>query len=116
MGDDLDDGRLIDLRDVPARWPTRDGMVNPAPQAWRYEFDAERLAVVDAFYRDLLWNIQLELDGVAWPGRSPRSDLSIVAALRDVARLWHLPSADEVLPVADTARQARNARRRARKA
>lgn len=113
--DDLDDGRLIDLRDVPSRWPTRDGMVSPAPDAWRWRDDPERLAPVDAFYRDLLWNIQLELDGVAWPGRSPRGEVSIVAACRDVARLWSLPAAEEPLPSTSTARQARNARRRERK-
>lgn len=96
--DDEDDGRLIDLRDVPSRWPTMDGMVNPAPHAWRYQFDPDRLAVVDAFYRDLLWNIQLEVDGVAWPGRGDREDVSVLAACRDVARLWSLPSSEETLP------------------
>ena len=110
-----DDGRLIDLRDVPSRWPTMDGMVNPAPHAWRYEFAPDVLAAVDAFYRDLLWNAQLELDGVLWPGRTHRSGISVMAACRDVARLWHLPAADEPLPTTDTARQARNARRRERK-
>lgn len=103
---------IIDLRDVPARWPTLDGMVNPAPHAWRYHHDPDRLAAVDAFYRDLLFNVQLELDGVSWPGRGPRGEVSLVAACRDVARLWQLPSAEESLPSTSTARQARNARRR----
>lgn len=107
-----DDGRLIDLRDVPSRWPTMDGMVNPAPHAWRYEFSPGHLAAVDAFYRDLLWNTQLELDGVAWPGRGARTGVSVPSALRDVARLWRLPSAEEPLPSTSTARQERNARRR----
>lgn len=97
--------RLIDLCDVPCRWPTIDGMVSPAPDAWRYQHDADRLAVVDAFYRDLLWNVQLELDGVDWPGRGHRDRVSVLAACRDVARLWHLPSSEEVLP-ATTARSA----------
>lgn len=107
-----DEGRLIDLRDVPSRWPTMDGMVAPAPHAWRYRSDPAVLAAVDAFYRDLLWNTQLELDGVAWPGRAHRDRPSVLAALRDVARLWELPSAEEPLPAASAARQARNARRR----
>jgi hypothetical protein len=110
-----DDGqqRIIDLRDVPSRWPTMDGMVNPAPHAWRYEFSPGHLAAVDAFYRDLFWNVQLELDGVNWPGRAPdRNEPSILAACRDVARLWRLPSAEEPLPSTTTARQVRNRRRR----
>lgn len=104
--------RIIDLRDVPALWPTKEGMVAPAPHAWRYQHEPDRLAAVDAFYRDILWNVQLELDGVDWPGRTRgRVELSAMAALRDVARLWQLPSAEDPLPLTDTARQARNARR-----
>jgi len=105
-----DPDRLIDLRDVPSRWPTMDGMVSPAPTRWRYH--AEDLAAVADFYKDLLWAAQLELDGVRWPGRDPgRDDPSIFPALRDVARLWGVSSSEEPLPSTSTARQTRNARR-----
>lgn len=109
-----DDGQLqiIDLRDVPSRWPTLDGMVNPAPHAWRWETNPERLAVADAFYRDLLWNVQLELDGVAWPGRSTRDGPSILAACRDVARLWRLPSSEETLPAPSGRRRVNHSRKK----
>lgn len=113
-GDD-GDGRLIDLRDVPSRWPTMDGMVSPAPDAWRWRDNPERLAVADSFYRDLLWAAQLELDGVAWPGRGPRDAVSVLAACRDVARLWGLPSCETTLPApsrrAARIRAAREGRR-----
>lgn len=97
-GDDDGPLRLIDLRDVPSRWPTVDGMVATAPDAWRWRDNPERLAVVDSFYRDLLWAVQLEVDGVEWPGRGHRDGVSVVAACRDVARLWSLPSAETTLP------------------
>jgi hypothetical protein len=96
--DDTGQLHIIDLRDVPSRWPTLEGMVSPAPDAWRWHDRPDVLAVVDAFYRDLLWNIQLEVDGVTWPGRATRAEVSILAACRDVARLWHLPSSEETLP------------------
>lgn len=113
--DDLDDDgqqHIIDLRDVPSQWPTMEGMVNPAPHAWRYHHDPERLAVVNAFYRDLLWNIQLELDGVAWPGRSTREESSVLAAARDVARLWQLPSSEEILPAPSGRRRINHSRKK----
>lgn len=110
--DDTGQQRIIDLRDVPSQWPTMDGMVSPAPHLWRYRHDPERLAVVDSFWRDLLWNIQLELDGVDWPGRGDRDGVSVLAACRDVARLWQLPSAEETLPAPSGRRRVNHSRKK----
>lgn len=111
---DVSDGqqRIIDLRDVPSRWPTRDGMVSPAPDAWRWQDRPDVLAAVDSFWRDLLFNVQLELDGVRWPGRSTRTRISVLAACQDVARLWQLPSAEETLPAPSNRRRVNHSRKK----
>jgi hypothetical protein len=88
---------LFDVRGVTKRWPTVDGMVSPAPTAWRWS--VAELGAADALYRDLLWAVQLEIDHVHWPGRANRKqNWSPVAALADVAAIWGLPSADVELP------------------
>jgi hypothetical protein len=82
--------RIFDVADVPSRWPTSNGDVNPTPHLWR--FNTDELEAVDCFWRDVLWALEDD-----WRQR-PHSLFSGLAIARHIARLWGLPSAERPLP------------------